>query len=326
MGGDHGPAVAFGAAVEALAADEGLHVYLVGDPDVLDPLCARAPDAVASRLQVETATDVIPHDMPPSRALRQGAGSSLAVTLRLVREGAADAAVSAGNTGALMALGRFLLGTLPGIERPALMSRLPTRNGHVWALDLGANVGVDARRLYEFAVLGSAAVAAIGGRKSPRVGLLNVGVEANKGNDVVREAARLIEQGPELNYTGFVEADHVFEGKVDVVVCDGFAGNVLLKSAEGVAGLITEKLRAALDGSWSSRLAAPLVRRKMNAVVQAMDPSRHNGAPLLGINGIVIKSHGGADARTFRSAIELAALEARRNVIPEIERQLWASY
>lgn len=326
MGGDQGPAVAFGAATGALAEDENLHVRLVGDPDVLDPLCARTPDAVAARLRVETATEVIPHDMPPSRALRQGGGSSLAVTLRLVREGAADAAVSAGNTGALMALGRFLLGTLPGIERPALMSRLPTRSGHVWALDLGANVGVDARRLYEFAVLGSAAVAAIGDHKSPRVGLLNVGVEANKGDDVVREATRLIEQGPELNYTGFVEAGHVFEGKVDVVVCDGFAGNVLLKTAEGVAGLITEKLRAALDGGWSARLAAPLIRRTLNGVIEEMDPSLHNGAPLLGINGIVIKSHGGSDTRTFQSAIRLAALEARRNVIPEIERRLWASY
>lgn len=323
MGGDHGPEVSLPAVREALEASEGVRIVAVGDPAATDALSAW-PEALMRRVEARTAATTVPGDMPPARALRQGGDSSLAETLRQVREGRAAAAVSAGNTGALMALSRHLLGMLPGIERPALMARLPAREHTVWVLDLGANVGVDARRLCEFAVLGAAAVDAIQGRR-PTVGLLNVGREASKGSDVVQEAARLIE-ATDLQYIGFIEGDDVFTGGTDVVVCDGFAGNVLLKGAEGIAELLLDRIGSALRDNVSARFGSALFGRGLKRKLAELSPARHNGASLLGINGIVIKSHGSAGVPAMARAIELAALEARRGVLPEIERRLWASY
>jgi glycerol-3-phosphate acyltransferase PlsX len=240
--------------------------------------------------------------------------------LERVARGESSSLVSAGNTGALMALSRQVLGMLPGIERPVLMAALPSATHPVWALDLGANVGVDAQRLCEFAQLGNTTVRVLRDR-APRIGLLNIGHEPNKGPDVVREAARLIEGESGLDFHGFVEADQVFAGDVDLVVCDGFAGNVLLKSAEGMARLLFGRLRREMAG-WRG----PLVRGPLRRMYDKLDPARHNGAPLLGVRGIVIKSHGGACEKGFASAIRLAALEARRNLVPELEEALWASY
>ncbi|MDZ7789979.1 MAG: phosphate acyltransferase PlsX [Xanthomonadales bacterium] len=320
MSGDGGVDVALSAVRLALAADPQLYVDLVGDPELLPDRLAAAGLAQGGRIELVAAGQVLSMDAGPARALRQGRGSSMQVALERVAEQASGAVVSAGNTGALMALSRQVLGMLPGIERPALMAALPTVDRAVWALDLGANVSVDAQRLCEFARMGSTAVGVLENRQ-PRVGLLNIGHEPSKGPDVVREAARLIEAESGLDFRGFVEADRVFAGDVDLVVCDGFAGNVLLKSAEGMARLLFTQLRGEVTGWRGAVLRRPLAR-----VYDKLDPARHNGAPLLGVRGNVIKSHGSACERGFATAIGLAALEARRNLIPELEQALWASY
>lgn len=318
MSGDEGLDLALSAVCEALALDGQLRLELVGDPGRIER-GLEARGMTGERFEVIAAADVLPMDAGPVQALRHGHSSSMQAALERVASGAAGAAVSAGNTGALMALSRQTLGMLPGIERPALMAALPTGSDPVWVLDLGANVGVNAHRLLEFARIGHTAVRVLGGRR-PRIGLLNVGREPGKGPDVVREAARLIEAEPDLGFVGFVEADEVFAGHVDLVVCDGFAGNVLLKSAEGMARLLFDRMRAELGG-WRGWL----LRRGIARVYDKLDPARHNGAPLLGVRGHVIKSHGGACRRGFASAIGLAAREARRNLIPQLEQALWAS-
>lgn len=320
MSGDGGLDIAMAAVRRALKDDAQLRVDLVGEPGQLREALDSAGLKEGDRIALVAADQVLPMDAGPAQALRHGGGSSMQVALERVAGGQGSAMVSAGNTGALMALSRQVLGMLPGIERPALMAALPTANDDVWVLDLGANVGVNAHRLREFAQLGNTTVRVLQSR-SPRIGLLNIGQEPSKGPDVVREAARLIDAEPGLAFHGFVEADQVFAGEVDLVVCDGFAGNVLLKSAEGMARLLFGQLRGELRG-WR----AALVRRSLLRVYDKLDPARHNGAPLLGVRGIVIKSHGGACERGFATAIALAALEARRNLIPELEEALWASY
>ena len=321
MGGDGGCRVAVEGAALALASDANLELTLVGAGAelhrALDSLDAR----VRSRIHLSTSESVLPMDVGTAQALRHGRGSSMQLALELVTEGQAKAAVSAGNTGALMALARQTMGMLPGIERPALMTAIPSARNPVWVLDLGANVGVDAHRLLEFARLGNFAVKVIE-QRAPRVGLLNIGHEPSKGPDVVREAARLISAESSIDYAGFIEADEVFAGSVDLVVCDGFVGNVLLKGAEGLVKLLFGQLRAEIGRGPASWFAGRHLRR----LHDTLDPARHNGAPLLGVRGTVIKSHGGACVRGFAAAIGLAALEARRNLIRELEQQLWASY
>ncbi len=318
MGGDHGPQVTLAAAHKALHDDPGLELIVVGSP-VIASLILKWPRDIAERVEHVVCEAVLPMDVSASHALRHGRETSLGRTVTLVGERRADAAVSAGNTGAIMALARMQLGMITGIDRPALMAALPSGRQSVWVLDLGANVGVDARRLFEFAQLGATAAEILGGR-APRIGLLNIGHEDSKGPDAVREAARLIDQRADLDYAGFVEADQVFSGQVDVVVCDGFAGNVLLKSAEGAMRILFEQLRQQL----SSTLAGWMCRRRLKPLRDTFDPARHNGAPLLGLAGVVIKSHGGAGPDAFAHAIAMAALEARRGLVGELERRLWA--
>jgi len=320
MSGDGGLDTALAAVRRALKEDARLRVDLVGDAAQLRGSMAAAGLVEGDRVDLVDAVQVLPTDAGAARALRHGRGSSMQVGLERVADGHSAALVSAGNTGALMALSRQVLGMLPGIERPVLMAALPTAGNAVWALDLGANVGVNAHRLCEFAQLGNTAVRVVADH-SPRIGLLNIGREPNKGPDVVREAARVIEAESGLDFQGFIEADQVFAGEVDLVVCDGFAGNVLLKSAEGMVRLLLGRFRQEMTG-WRG----PLARRPLERLYDKLDPARHNGAPLLGVRGIVIKSHGGACERGFASAIRLAALEARRNLIPELEQALWASY
>lgn len=321
MSGDGGLEVALGGARLALQHDDGLTLTLVGERTSIDAGVARWPDALRRRAGVAAAEHVLPMDVDTARALRQGRGSSMHQAIELVASGRAGAVVSGGNTGALMALSRQRLGMLPGIERPALMAALPVPGGTVWVLDLGANIGVDARRLLEFARLGHTAVRVLSER-NPAIGLLNIGREPGKGPDVVREAARLIAAEPEIDYYGFVEADQVFAGQVDLVVCDGFAGNVLIKGAEGIVRLLFAELRRSVGRG----ALAWVIRRPMQRLHDRLDPARHNGAPLLGLQGVVIKSHGGSCQRGFASAIGLAALEMRHKLVPKLEQALWASY
>jgi glycerol-3-phosphate acyltransferase PlsX len=318
VSGDGGPETVLAAARLALANDPDVLLRLVVDPAGAGRLSAFGLDR-DERVEIVEAGHVLPMDVGTSQAIRRGPGSSMQLALEEVESGRAGAMVSGGNTGALMALGRQCLGMLPGVERPALMAALPSVDASVWVLDLGANVGVNAHRLCEFAQLGSTAVRVLTGRR-PRIGVLNIAREPGKGPDVVREAARLIEAQPGLELSGFVEADQLFAGAVDLVVCDGFAGNVLLKGAEGMARLMFGQLSKGLTG-----LPGLICRRAVARLYDRLEPSRHNGAPLLGVRGIVIKSHGGACERGFASAIELAALEARRNLIPELEDALWGS-
>jgi len=318
MGADFAPAAVVEAAEIALDGDKDLRMQVVGASSELEPALSRLPAKASQRIQHIACSEYVAMDSSPTEALRRARASSMAIGLDQLGDTNADALVSSGNTGALMALARHKLGTLPGIERPALMTEFPVVGGSAWVLDLGANIGVDAERLTEFAVLGSAAVGALIGRR-PRVGLLNIGTEPNKGPDVVREAARRC-ANKDIDMIGFVEGHDVFAGHADVIVCDGFAGNVLLKSAEGV----TAMLLADIEAVAGRMLAGPGLRALRKRMRMAYDPARHNGASLLGISGIVIKSHAHASVQGIAHAIEVASLEVRRNMLPELERQLWA--
>ncbi|MGK7296986.1 MAG: phosphate acyltransferase PlsX [Candidatus Wenzhouxiangella sp. M2_3B_020] len=318
MGADFEPALALEAASMALRADGGLRVMLVGDPERIGEAASRS-EGLGDRIEHVACREYLAMDASPAEAIRRGRGSSMARSLDFVANRSAQALVSAGNTGALMALARSRLGMLPGVERPALMTEFPVRGGSAWVLDLGANINVDAERLVEFAVLGNAAVGALLGRR-PRVGLLNIGSERNKGPDVVREAARRCE-GTDMDFVGFVEGHDVFAGTADVVVCDGFAGNVMLKTAEGAVAMLLDEIDRAASG-WA---AGPALRRMRKSVHDRYDPAGHNGASLLGISGIVIKSHAHASVAGLAHAVGVAAMEVRGGMLPELERQLWAS-
>jgi glycerol-3-phosphate acyltransferase PlsX len=306
------------ATVRALEQDPELSIRAFGHPDALSVVPVVADSSTRSRFEGVAVDDVVAMDATPSQALRSGRSSSMAAALKDVAGGNQPRRRQCGQHRRLDGAGRFLLGTLPGVERPALMTAFPVRGGRAWVLDLGANIGVDADRLLEFAQLGSAAVQVLL-KRTPRVGLLNIGSEATKGTDVIREAARRIADEPNLNYIGFVEGHDVFAGRADVVVCDGFAGNVLLKSAEGairmLLGELSESARRPLHGLG---LRGPLRR-----LAERYDPARHNGATLLGINGIVVKSHAHASVDGLVRAIQLAAVEARGSLVAVLESQLW---
>ncbi len=319
MGGDGGLETSLGGMAMALDADPGLHIVACGRRDEIEAASTGALNRHGKRFSVTAADEVLPADASPAQALRHGRNSSLWQALECLRSEQAEALVSAGGTGALLALSRQILGTLPGVERPALMAALPSAERPVWVLDLGANLNVDARRLLEFAQLGSVAVEVLEGRE-PCIGVLNVGSEPGKGPDVVREAARLIDADPALNYQGFIEADAVFAGRVDLVVCDGFSGNVLLKAGEGAVRLVLAETAARFRRSFAGWLG----RSRFAALHDSFDPARHNGAPLLGLRGTVIKSHGGAGSDGFARAIALAALEARQDLVSRLEKRLWA--
>ena len=313
MGGDHGPAVTVPAALQSLSRDPLLHLLLVGRQEQITPFLRDVPAALHERLQTVDARDVVAMDERPSVALRSRKPSSMWLAIECVQSGRAQACVSAGNTGALMALSRFVLKTLPGIDRPAMVAAIPTQTGYCQLLDLGANVDCSAKQLFQFAVMGSVAAQALGILR-PRVALLNVGTEDVKGNQQVKEAAALLQAAAGLHYIGFVEGDGVYRGEADVVVCDGFVGNILLKSSEGLATMISSRIEAefkrTLFGRFVGVLALPLMRR-----LQAeLAPSRHNGASLLGLQGIVIKSHGSAGAQGFQSAIERALIEIHEDL------------
>ena len=321
MGGDHGPGVVVPAALEIIADFADVDLVLVGNEPAIDAVYRRASSAPAGRLSVRHASQRVEMGDPPSQVLRSKRDSSMRVALDLVREGEADACVSAGNTGALMATARFVLKTLPGIDRPAIVSALPTTTGHTHVLDLGANVEATSRHLFEFAVMGSELARAVDDVEHPSVGLLNVGQEDIKGSEPVKEAARLLAES-DLHYIGFVEGDDIYRGTANVVVCDGFVGNVALKSSEGVARMISDLIRGEFERSSASRLMGLLARPVLRRLAARLDPRSYNGASFLGLRGIVIKSHGSADVVAFKRAILEAVAEIRKNVPERISEHI----
>jgi phosphate acyltransferase len=321
MGGDFGPHCIVPACIACLAEYPSLHLVLVGQPSLLESLIARHPAVDRARLRVEAADEVINMDERPAQALRGKPNSSMRVSLELLRDGAVQACVSAGNTGALMALSRYVLKTLPGIDRPAMVAAIPTQTGFCHVLDLGANVDCSAEQLYQFAVMGSVAAEALGVLR-PRVALLNVGTEDIKGNQQVKLAASLLQQAEGLNYIGFVEGDGLYRGEADVVVCDGFVGNILLKSSEGLASMIAVRVEAVFKTSLVARmvgaLALPLLRRLQGELA----PAQHNGASFVGLQGIVVKSHGAAGVEGFKAAIRRALREIEEDLPQQLHGRL----
>ncbi len=324
-GGDQGLDVSVPAALNALKADEKLRIILVGDESEIERLLAgtalRSVAKFRERISIQAAESVIPMDARTSAILRRGKSSSMWNAFELVAEGKADACISGGSTAAMMVLGVKLIGTLPGIQRPALMGYVPNTKGHTSLLDLGANLNVSVKQLVQFAVMGSVTASLVDGIENPSVGLLNVGHEDSKGHDLVREAHGMLNELP-LNYAGFIEGHDIFNGKVDVAVCDGFVGNLIIKSSEGLSRMMLNDLKTTLDESWASRLGALLAGPALRRLLVRTDPSSHNGAPLLGLNGVAIKSHGGADCNGMTRAILEAGREARRQVPKKIEASI----
>lgn len=324
IGGDHGPSVTVPAAINALQDDPQLQLILVGDEEILQhALQQHSGSKRSDRLSIHHASQRVEMDELPSQALRGKKDSSMRVALNLVKEGTASACVSAGNTGALMATARFVLKTLPGIDRPAIISALPTIKGHTHMLDLGANVDSCAEHLFQFAVMGSILTRAVDNIEQPSVGLLNIGEEEIKGNERIKEAARLLASS-DINYVGFIEGDDIYKGTVDVVVCDGFDGNVALKTSEGLARMVSHYLKQEFMRTPLTKLAGLIARPVLKAFRNRIDPARYNGASLVGLNGIVIKSHGGADARSFTTAIKEAAIEVQKNIPEQIGHRVEA--
>ena len=322
MGGDFGPGVVIPAAIKSLKQHSSLSLILVGKEDEVQQALKDNNYSLSDRLQFQLASQVVHSDELPSQALRGKKDSSLRLAINLVKEGRAQACVSAGNTGALMATARFVLKTLPGIDRPAICTMLPNiKGGHTHVLDLGANVDSSAESLFEFAVMGSALAQSVDNNDSPSVGLLNIGEEEIKGNERVKEAARLLSVST-LNYTGYVEGDGIFKGDADVVVCDGFVGNVMLKTTEGVAKMISHYMKQEFKRNLLTMLSGLIALPVLKAFRSKIDPREYNGASLLGLQGIVIKSHGSADTYSFSKAIEEALLEVRKNVPATISKQL----
>lgn len=319
MGGDHGPSVVIPAASIALVRHPDVHFLLVGDAGRIEPVLANYP-ALAGKSKIVHTDVAVAMDAKPSQALRKGRWrSSMWLALEAVRDARADAAVSAGNTGALMAMAKFCLKTIQGIDRPAIAAIWPTVEAECIVLDVGANVGADARQLVEFALMGAAMARALFGVERPSVGLLNIGVEEIKGLDQIKEAATVLKAAQlPMRYHGFVEGDDVGQGVVDVVVTDGYTGNVALKTAEGTAKQIGQYLRAAMRRSLLARLGAVLAQGAFRALRDKLDPRQMNGGIFLGLNGIVVKSHGGTDATGFASAIDLAYDMASSGVVKRL--------
>ncbi|MEH6472693.1 MAG: phosphate acyltransferase PlsX [Halopseudomonas sp.] len=319
MSGDLGPRVAVPAALEFCLAHPDTQLILVGDSAQIESLL---PDSYSGQISIEATSSVVIMADKPSFALRKRKGSSMYRAVKLVAEERADACVCAGNTGALMAMGHYLLHMHPGIDRPAIATAIPARTGHCYMLDLGANVDCSAEHLFQFALMGSALAEALDGLNAPRVALLNVGEEEIKGNEQVKLASRLLQEHTALNYIGYIEGNDIFSGKADVVVCDGFVGNVALKSSEGLARFISQQLQQSFNSSGYRKLIGLLARPVLNQLKQQLDPSRRNGASLLGLQGIVVKSHGSATQECFGHAIAQARTEVLRDVPGLINNKL----
>lgn len=326
MGGDHGPSVTVPAAFRLLAHYPKVKLILVGNQEILNAKIAADVQSAKfqDRIIVKHASEEVLMDELPSRALRNKKDSSMRVAINLVKNGEAHACVSAGNTGALMATARFVLKTLPGIDRPAITTPFPTvvpnKNTHV--LDLGANVDSGASYLCQFAVMGSVLASVIDNIKRPKVALLNIGSEENKGNEQIKKAAHVLAENKNINYIGFVEGDDIFKGTVDVIVCDGFIGNIMLKSIEGVLKLVGFYAKRNMKRNFGSKLLALLALPMLKKLNKDIDPGKYNGATFIGLQGVVIKSHGSANAAAFNYALEKAVVEAEKQVPQRIRDEL----
>ena len=320
MGGDHGPSVTIPASINALSKYDQLHIILVGDKELIQTELKKNK-YTNTRLSIQHASEVVEMDESPQSALKNKKDSSMRVAINLIKEEKAQACVSAGNTGALMATARYVLKMLPGIDRPAIASSLPSQKGTTYMLDLGANTDCTAENLLQFAVMGAMLVSSVTGNQKPSVGLLNIGSEDMKGNEVVRQAGELLRRS-HLNFYGNVEGNDIFKGTTDVVVCDGFVGNVALKTAEGIAQLMGRFLTQEFKRNWITKSMAFVSLLVLNRFKKRLDPRRYNGASFLGLKGIVVKSHGGADSYSFFYAIRTAIEESKNNVLENIQKQL----
>lgn len=321
MGGDHGSAVCVPAAVDVLSHERDMKIVLVGQPDQIQQYLPKS-HAFGERLSIQAASQVVAMNERPQEALRKKKDSSMRIAIETVKSGVADACVSAGNTGALMATARFVLKTIDGIDRPAILSRIPSARGYTHMLDLGANAECTAEHLLQFAMMGSVVAQDVFGLSKPRVGILNIGEEDIKGNGVVQEAGKLLAAAGSLNYIGFVEGDDIFSGDVDVVVTDGFTGNVALKTMEGLAHMLAARIKAEFTRNAVRKLGALAAFPALKSLRAGLDTRAHNGASMVGLKGIVVKSHGSADALAFANAIRVAGSEARSGVPQKIAQIL----
>jgi glycerol-3-phosphate acyltransferase PlsX len=317
MGGDFGPEVVLPAAVQIVRKHKNVRILLVGDESKISSSLDKNNITLNDRIEVVHASEVIEMHDEPTLAIRKKKDSSMRVALNLLKSGDAEACVSAGNTGALMATAKYVLKMLPGIDRPAIITELPAIGGTLHMLDLGANTLCSAEHLFQFAVMGSIVAADITGIESPKIALLNIGAEDTKGNDTVKDAAAML-TASSLNYIGFIEGSELFSGKTDVVVTDGFTGNVALKTMEGTAGLVSHYVRREFTRNWLAKLQALLSRRVLKKLAVELDSRNYNGATLVGLNGIVIKSHGSADSYAFQHAIDTAVVEVQNQVPQQI--------
>ena len=320
MGGDHGPKITVPASINALTRYDQLHIILVGDKELIEKEIQKNK-YTNTRLSIQHTTEVVEMDESPQSALKNKKDSSMRVAINLIKEEKAQACVSAGNTGALMATARYVLKMLPGIDRPAIASSLPSQKGTTYMLDLGANTDCTAEHLLQFAVMGAMLVSSVTGNPNPSVGLLNIGSEDIKGNEIVKEASELLRRS-HLNFYGNVEGNDIFKGTTDVVVCDGFVGNVALKTAEGIAQLMGRFLTQEFKRNWITKVMAFVSLLVLNRFKKRLDPRRYNGASFLGLRGIVVKSHGSADSYSFFFAIQTAIEESKNNVLEKIQKQL----
>lgn len=322
MGGDHGLKVIIPACINAVKQHAELKLLLVGGEAQIKAHMSQFGAINPEQFSIIHTSEVVNMDELPSHALRNKKNSSMRVAINLVKEGEACACVSAGNTGALMATARYVLKTLPGIDRPAIIAELPTLKGKTRVVDLGANVDSCAEHLFQFAVMGSALIQAVDKKPNPKIGLLNIGVEEIKGNDQVKRTAHMLAECSLMNYIGYVEGDDFYSGEVDLVICDGFVGNVALKASEGLARVILTLLKDSFNKGFLTRLAGLIATPALKHLKTKMDPSRYNGASLLGLNGIVVKSHGSANIMAFQYAIEEAIVEVQNNVVDLVHHKI----
>ena len=322
-GGDYGIPVTIEAGINALSKYEDLQIHFVGDSLSIENELKkhRKSNLLKNRIDITHASEVISMDESPSNALRKKKDSSMRIAINLVKDGIADACVSAGNTGALMAIARFVLKTIDGVDRPAIMSSVPTITGHNHILDLGANIDSKPETLLQFAIMGSIAVQHTENIQKPSIGLLNVGVEDMKGHEKIQATADLLKDSS-LNYQGFVEGDDIYKGVVDVIVCDGFEGNIALKASEGVANMVSHFIKESFNKNLLTKIVALFAKPVLKNFKAKVDPGKHNGASLLGLKGVVVKSHGNADADSFLQAIKEAYLEAHAKITEKISEQL----
>lgn len=313
MGGDFGPRVTIPATLSILKKNTQLSVVFVGQESQIQPYLAKLSPDILARIRVVHTDEMVTMDDKVAVALRQKRQSSMRLAINLVHEKQADACVSAGNTGALMAISRFVLKTHANIDRPAILAPLPTQKGQVYMLDLGANVDSEPKDLVQFALMGDVVARALAGIDKPRIGLLNIGEEEIKGNEQIKQTHQLL-KASSLNYIGYIEGDGIFKDEADVVVCDGFVGNIALKTSEGVAKMMASFIKEEINKNWLNKLAGATAYPVWQGLKQKMNPSNYNGASLVGLTGIVIKSHGSADENSFAQAVNVAIQAVEQNI------------